>query len=155
MWTYVRHSTPQRATPTISPVHRPGTAPRDKGSIGPELGIGFALDAYTSDPTMTLKSCIGGRALGWDLLPPTQTSFDYVNPTDNKTYTYAGYHQSPNKWLKGTTPKPIGWEAGIQYDGDVFRASAVLKNLSTYYPGASGCVITFACTIDPFLLSRG
>eukprot|EP00729_Bicosta_minor_P017849 gene17849-9955_t len=109
----------------------PGVKPTLKDSIGPELGIGFTLGNYTT-------SCIGGRALGWDLLPPTQTSFDYKDPKDNKTYTYAGYHQSPNRWLKGTTPKPIGWEAGIQWDGDTVRASQVLGNLSTYYPGATG-----------------
>ena len=49
-----------------------------------------------------------------------------------QVYTYAGYHQSPNKWKKGTTPKPISWHAGIQYDGDVARAAAVLNNLTTY-----------------------
>ena len=52
-------------------------------------------------------------------------------------YTYAGYHQSPAKWVKGTTPKPITWEAGIQYDGDTARADAVLGNLTTFYPGAT------------------
>jgi hypothetical protein len=31
----------------------------------------------------------------------------------------------------------MGWEAGIQYDGDVFRAAQVLQNLSTYSPGAT------------------
>ena len=52
-----------------------------RGSIGPELGIGFALeDHYSADPVMTLKSCIGNRALGWDLLPPTQKSFDWCAP---------------------------------------------------------------------------
>jgi hypothetical protein len=42
------------------------------GSIGPELGIGHMLEQ--NSPTtkiMLLKSCIGNRALGWDLLPPT------------------------------------------------------------------------------------
>lgn len=34
-------------------------------------------------------------------------------------------------------PQPIGWYAGLQYDGDVARAKDVLKNLSKYYPGAS------------------
>lgn len=120
-----------------TPTGPPGVSPRNKDSIGPELGIGFALGNYTADPVMCLKSCIGGRALGWDLLPPTQKSFDYTDPTTSDVYTYAGYHQSPNKWKKGTTPKPIGWEAGIQYDGDVFRAAEVLKNLTDYYPGAS------------------
>ena len=52
------------------------------------------------------------------------------------TYTYAGYHESPAKWLKGTTPVPMGWAAGIQYDGDIGRANEVLGNLSTFYPGA-------------------
>ena len=28
------------------------------------------------------------------------------------------------------------WEGGIQYDGDIFRASQVLMNLTTFYPGA-------------------
>lgn len=115
----------------------PPTQSKNKNSIGPELGIGFALGNYTADPVMCLKSCIGGRSLGWDLLPPTQKSFDYTNPKDGKVYTYAGYHQSPNKWPKGTTPKPIGWEAGIQYDGDVARADAVLADIGTFYPRAT------------------
>ena len=129
------------AAPTI-PAAVPGTTPREKDSIGPELGIGFALGNHTpgsDDPIMVLKSCTGGRSLGWDLLPPTQAGFDYTDPASNVTYTYAGYHQSPNRWAKGTTPRPIGWEAGLQYDGDVARAAAVLANLTShYYPGAAG-----------------
>jgi len=109
-----------------------------KKTIGPELGIGSKLYARSkSTPTMLLKSCIGNRALGWDLLPPGQKSWDYTDPK-NVTYTYAGYHQSPNRWVKGTTPKPIGWMAGIQYDGDVNRSKIILENLQTYYPGADG-----------------
>ena len=105
-------------------------------TIGPELGIGFTLSNFTDAPVMTLKSCIGDRVLGWDLLPPGSESFDY---NDSKTvWTYAGYHQSPARWLKGTTPKPIGWMAGEQYDGDTNRSSIILTNLDTYYPGASG-----------------
>ena len=108
------------------------------GSVGPELGIGGMLEAASPDvPTMLLKSCIGNRALGWDLLPPGSPSFDYED-SKNVTYTYAGYHQSPARWVKGTTPKPIGWEAGIQYDGDLARADTVLADLDTYYPGANG-----------------
>ena len=42
-----------------------------KGSVGPELGIGGMLEAaFPTKPIMMLKSCIGDRALGWDLLPP-------------------------------------------------------------------------------------
>lgn len=106
-------------------------------TLGPEFGIGFALGNFTSKPVMALKSCIGNRALGWDLLPPESSSFDYTD-TSSKVYTYAGYHQSPNRWPKGTTPVPINWEAGIQYDGDTKRAKDVLDKLSAYYPGANG-----------------
>ena len=109
------------------------------GSVGPELGIGAMLEQHS--PTtriMLLKSCIGNRALGWDLLPPTQKSFDWTDPTNaSKIWTYAGYHQSPNRWEKGTTPVPIGWEAGLQYDGDLKRADDVLADFGTYYPGAT------------------
>ena len=110
-----------------------------RGSIGPELGIGGMLEKKDpTTPVMLLKSCIGNRALGWDLLPPTQKSFDWTDPKNSSlVWTYAGYHQSPNRWPKGTTPKPIAWVAGIQYDGDTSRADGVLKDLSTYYPGAT------------------
>ena len=53
-----------------TPAAIPGFIPRNRGSIGPELGIGFELGNYTTEPVMCLKSCIGDRALGWDLLPP-------------------------------------------------------------------------------------
>lgn len=116
----------------------PGFNSKSKSSIGPELGIGFALGAYTQDPVMTLKSCIGDRALGWDLLPPGSKEWEYTAPGSNNTYIYAGYHESPNKWLKGAPkPPPIGWAAGIQYDGDLYRANMVLGNLSTFYPGST------------------
>jgi len=72
-----------------TPAAVPGATPKLKDSIGPELGIGFALGNYTADPVMCLKSC-------------------------------------------------IAWEASIQYDGDTHRASGVLSNLTTYYPGAAG-----------------
>lgn len=110
-----------------------------KKTIGPELGIGFTFDegrtSSSIGPVMILKSCIGDRALGWDLLPPKSPSFDFTD-AENNTWTYAGYHQSPSRWKKGTVPVPINWEAGLQYDGDVARATNVLSELSTYYPGA-------------------
>ncbi len=34
-------------------------------TVGPELGIGWTLANYTSEPIMLLKACIGDRALGW------------------------------------------------------------------------------------------
>jgi len=109
-------------------------------TIGPELGIGWALSNYsratTKFPTMTLKSCIGNRALGWDLLPPGSKEWEY---TDSKgvVWVYAGSHDSPEKWEKGTKPVPVNWMAGEQYDGDTNRSKIILENLSTYYPGAT------------------
>jgi hypothetical protein len=107
-------------------------------TIGPELGIGWTLRNLTNEPTMLLKACIGDRSLGWDLLPPGSPSFDYVDPKNaSHISTYAGYHDSPNSWPKGSTPKPIGWMAGEQWDGDTNRSTIILGNLSAYYPGAT------------------
>ena len=104
------------------------------GKIGPEYGIGYALGEAVDAPVLILKSCIGNRSLGWDLLPPGSESYDFEDK--GKTYTYAGYKQSPLSWEKGTEPKPITWYAGMQYDGDVANAKTVLSELDKYYPGA-------------------
>ncbi|MBI1336118.1 MAG: sialate O-acetylesterase [Phycisphaera sp.] len=105
--------------------------------IGIEIGIGQELGTALDAPVLILKSSIGNRSLGWDLLPPGSKSFEFKDPKDGKTYVYAGFGQSPMKWEKGTDPKPIGWTAGIQYAGDVARAHEVLDNLDKYYPGAT------------------
>ena len=100
------------------------------GRIGPEFGIGHYLGYVTDAPVMILKSCIGNRSLGWDLLPPGSERFEYEGKI------YAGYKDSPASWDKGTEPKPIGWYAGMQYDGDTANAKKVLAELDKYYPGA-------------------
>ncbi len=114
-------------------------------TIGPEFGIAHEVGDYIAShsdaPVMILKSCIGNRSIGWDLLPPGSKGYDFTEK-DRKTgkevtYTYAGYKQSPMKWVKGTTPKPIGWYAGKQYDDDVANAKTVLADLKKYYPGAT------------------
>jgi len=105
--------------------------------IGIETGIGHQLGTALDEPVLILKSSTGNRSLGWDLLPPGSPSYEFTDPKSGKTYVYAGYGQSPDKWEKGAEPKPIGWKAGVQYDGDVARAKDVLKNLGTYYPGAT------------------
>ena len=87
-------------------------------SIGPELGIGHPLGNAIEAPVMILKSCIGNRALGWDLLPPGAEG-------------YAGKLETPRKPKEGTE-----WYAGVQYDGDVRAALDVLADLKTYYPDA-------------------
>ncbi|MCE9611148.1 MAG: sialate O-acetylesterase [Chthoniobacter sp.] len=101
-------------------------------TIGPEFGIGHSLGNAIEAPVMILKSCIGNRSLGWDLLPPGSERFEF----DRKTY--AGYKDSPDSWEKGTEPTPIGWYAGKQYDDDVANAKKVLADLDNYYPGAKG-----------------
>jgi hypothetical protein len=80
---------------------------------------------------MILKSCIGNRSLGWDLLPPGSARFEEGDKV------YAGYKDSPDSWPKGSEPKPIGWYAGKQYDDDVAGAKQVLADLKTYYPDAT------------------
>jgi len=102
--------------------------------IGPEFGIGHYVGRATSAPVMILKSCIGNRSLGWDLLPPGSERYEVKEK--GKTMVYAGYKDSPARWEKGTRPKKIGWYAGAQYDGDVANAKKVLAQLNKYYPGA-------------------
>jgi hypothetical protein len=105
-------------------------------TIGPEFGIGNALGDASDEPVMILKSCIGNRALGWDLLPPGSSSFEYTDSKDI-TWMHPGYKGSPECWKKGTVPKKTDWYAGIQYDGDVARAKNVLAHIDEYFPHAT------------------
>ena len=102
------------------------------GKVGPEIGIGHYLGHASEAPVLLLKSCIGNRSLGWDLLPPGSEQYEYEGKI------YAGYKETPLSWDKGTEPEPIGWYAGMQYDGDIARAKQVLAELDQYYPGAKG-----------------
>jgi hypothetical protein len=110
------------------------------GRIGPEYGIGHYVGHATDAPVMILKSCIGNRSLGWDLLPPGSERYEVEEKDrktgETKTFVYAGYKDSPSKWEKGTEPKKITWYAGMQYDGDVANAKKVLAELDKHYPGA-------------------
>jgi hypothetical protein len=87
-------------------------------NIGPEIGIGHHVGEVLDAPVLILKSCIGNRSLGYDLLPPSAPR-------------YEGNKDDPSR-----TPQPGGWYAGVQYDGDTKAAKDVLKDLSTYYPDA-------------------
>lgn len=104
-----------------------------KGNIGPEIGIGHALGHVTDAPVMILKSCIGNRSLGWDLLPPDTEAWEH----DGKMQPgYRGTEDDPTGDTGGDMSS--GWYAGCQYDGDVAAAKKVLENLEQYYPGAKG-----------------
>lgn len=109
-------------------------------TIGPEFGIQSQLPHTSEAPIMLLKSCIGNRSLGWDLLPPGSERYEaeVTDKTGKKTTKiFAGYKDSPDSWEKGTEPKPIGWYAGKQYDDDVSYAKKVLEDLPKYCPGAA------------------
>ena len=96
-------------------------------------------------PVLILKSSIGNRSLGWDLLPPgsprhevetmdkkTGKKVTLVTPAHNDEVRHAS-------WTKGEVPAPPKhtWHAGLQYLGDIARAKDVLKNLGNYYPDAT------------------
>jgi hypothetical protein len=115
------------------------------GTMGPEFGIGHPVGNAVDAPVMILKSCIGNRSIGWDLLPPGSKRFEFEGKI------YAGYKDRPDSWpadpAKGTATepppwldksgKPIEWYAGKQYDDDVANAKKVLSELGTYYPDAT------------------
>ncbi len=117
-----------------------------KGKIGIEQAIGHQLGNAIDAPVMILKSSIGNRSLGWDLLPPGTPRYT----VDDKEYPgYGETHPLMPSTGKGK-PKPdttkivpfkegetLGWYAGKQYDDDVANAKKVLADLGTYYPGAT------------------
>jgi alpha-galactosidase len=122
---------------------RPGFG-RDAASFGPELGFGHLMGWYHDEPVLIIKASIGNRSLLWDILPVGSQRFDW---TDGKTY--AGYGESPANWTTGTTPSPISWYAGKEFDRfylakeDWAPAGAadnepgtgfVLDNFATEYP---------------------
>lgn len=102
-----------------------------KGNIGPEIGFGQVVGNATDKPVLIIKSCIGNRSLGWDLLPPGSKQYEFEGKI------YAGYKESPLSWNKGTEPKPINWYAGKQYDDDIGNAKKILANIGDYFPNAT------------------
>jgi hypothetical protein len=126
------------------------------GSIGPEFGIAQLVGESIEAPVMILKSCIGNRSLGWDLLPPGSERYEFVvkdRAGVEKTMVYAGYKDRPESWpmdpakgkatepppwLDKKTGKPIEWYAGKQWDDDLRDARQALANLEKHYPGAQG-----------------
>lgn len=125
-------------------------------TIGPEFGIARLVGDAIDAPVMILKSCIGNRSLGWDLLPPGSVRYAHVikdRSGAETTMVYAGYKDRPESWemdpakgletepgpwLDQKTGQPIAWYAGKQWDDDIGHAQAVLSDLDRYHPGAKG-----------------
>ncbi len=110
-------------------------------SIGPELGFGFVMGQLLDEPVLILKSCIGNRSLGWDLLPPGSERYqaEVTERGGQKvTRTFAGYKDTPDSWIEGEPKKEVAWYAGKQYDDDMTNAKAALENLVTIYPDYKG-----------------
>lgn len=118
-----------------------------KKKVGVELGTGWHLADYYTEPVMMLKAAIGNRGLGWDLLPPSVGTYE-VNGKE-----FPGYREYSDggkilKFEKGVS-KVIGtkgrskgkevepWYAGKNYDDDTGNAKAVLAEIGKYYPGAT------------------
>jgi hypothetical protein len=114
---------------------------KDSNSIGPELGFGHIIGHHHDEPVLLIKSCIGNRSLGWDVLPPGSPSYQYGG------YQYAAYGDKTLKWLIGETPTPGGWYAGKEFDRFFMDESEwahpdpadtnvvdVLDNFATQYP---------------------
>lgn len=112
--------------------------------IGPELGFGHVMGYFHDEPVLLIKSSQGGRALGWDFLPPGSVQYT------SGTTTYAGYGNSPSSWPTGTRPVATEFYGGYQYDqcflsktnwaraggaiAPVFNVTDVLDNFATEYP---------------------
>jgi hypothetical protein len=117
-------------------------------AIGVEIGIGHHLGNAIDAPVMLLKSAIGNRSLGWDLLPPgsPRYSHDGSEVPGYREYSDGGkvfkFEKGVSKVIskKGRSrgKKVDPWYAGCQYDGDTRNAKEiVLANLAKYYPGAT------------------
>ena len=68
-------------------------------TIGPEFGIAYPLGNAVDAPVMLLKSCIGNRSLGWDLLPPGSERYEFT--TKDKQGNHANQDQQRNQGKKG------------------------------------------------------
>jgi len=109
--------------------HSEWMAVSNRNKFGPELGLGTVLGEEIDAPVMILKSCVGNRALGWDLLPPS------ADGTGKDGRSYEGDSEYGNRKVKDNYD---GWYAGLQYDKDIGAAQQVLKNLEEHYPDAKG-----------------
>ena len=112
--------------------HNDWMCPTNRNNVGPEFGIGHVLGTAIDAPVMILKSCIGNRSLGWDLLPPSVKAYEYEGKLQ------PGYGETPETAGQGPTKPANSWYAGKQWDDDIAGGKSILEDLQTYYPGAKG-----------------
>jgi hypothetical protein len=85
----------------------------DSNSLGPELGFGHIMGWYLDESVLVLKSSIGNRSLGWDILPAGSPSYQYGGNN------YAAFGDATLKWPLGDSPATWvtgGWYAGYEWD---------------------------------------
>jgi autotransporter-associated beta strand protein len=121
----------------------------NSGQLGPELGFGHVMGWFHDEGVLLLKSSIGNRALGWDILPPGSARYEFGG------FTYCGSGDAAERWAVGS-PAPTwttgGWYAGYEWDR-FFRDESewirpqgaaatnvvdILDNWSTQHYGATG-----------------
>jgi hypothetical protein len=105
--------------------------------IGIETGIGHQLGNAIDAPVLILKSAIGNRSLGWDLLPPGTKRYSHngVEAAGYKETVKSKKDKTIVPFVKGGDV--LQWYAGLQYDGDVARAKQALAKIGEFYPGAT------------------
>lgn len=105
-------------------------------TIGPEMGFGHVMGYYHDEPVLLIKSSIGNRSLGWDILPPGSDRVEFEQ--DGKTYVYPGYQDEVRhgRWEKDNVPPAPkhDWYAGKEYDRFTDEAKNVLDNFDTLFP---------------------
>lgn len=123
----------------------------NSNQLGPELGFGHVMGWFHDEGVLLLKSSIGNRALGWDILPAGSARYDFGG------YTYCGSGDAAERWAVGTSA-PVwtsgGWYAGYEWDRffrdesewirphasepTVVNVVDILDNWSTQHYGAAG-----------------
>jgi len=81
--------------------------------VGIELGFGNIVGDALDEEVLIIKSAVGNRALGWDIMPPSSRT---IMPKDH-----------PNQWYQG-----------YQLDAYIKDVHNVLKNIKKYYPSYKG-----------------
>lgn len=100
----------------------------------------MAGQIFDDAPVLIIKSASGHSSLGADLLPPGSRKFRVGD------YVYAGYGDNPRRWPAGSNPanfrSSYSWYAGKEYDTQVSNIKKILREIGSYYPGASGYEIS-------------